>query len=148
MDILVMNELSRDLIPDESNIIKKRIKRKKNKKPDKTDDKVVKPALQAFEDLDPFKNCKSFIYFYRQVLRGVRPTIKFFSFESEINYGLTLMDVLKDADKWENIDFLRSWIKYFSTYHLKGKSIINPKRTSLKEFTKTFEEYNGKYIGK
>ena len=143
-----MEKLSQDLVPKEANLVRKHIKRKKKEKPAKLPvDHVVKPALQGFESLNPFSNCKSFIQFYRYVLSGLRPKVIFYSFDSETNYALTLMDNLQDAGKFDNVEFLRSWIKYFSTYHLKGRSISNPKRTSLKAFTATLDEYNSKYIG-
>jgi hypothetical protein len=139
MDI---QQLEKDLVPDDDDVTPL-MKVKKNKKVRKP--ASLEPDRLGFKSVNPFLNCNEFMRYYRGLIRDYSNDAKFYDFNSERNFATLTLDTLKENRK-VNKDFLRSWIQYYASAYLKGNNISKLEKTSIGNFIKTFEEYNGKYF--
>lgn len=105
-----------------------------------------KPELTTFESDNPFKNCNEFYRFYRTYVKILNNKAEFYSMQSERRYALEILDNLILNNKNNDVNFLRSWIKYYVTVYLKGDNITKKDKTSLKTFKETLKVYINKFI--
>ena len=71
---------------------------------------------------------------------------KFYSAESERDVATQIMDLLIEYGKNGDLDFLKSWIRYYIGSYLQGNNVYKQEKTSLLSFKKTFKSYEGKYF--
>lgn len=143
------NDKMDDLLPKRATIGRRRRTRKKvSDKPTKTPvQKKITPALVAFESIDPFKNTKTFVSFYRSIIRSYGDMIvEFPGHGADREYAARTMDSLIDIGREKDLVFLRAWIKYYAEYKLKGDDFENYNKTSIRSFNGTLEEYQKKHI--
>jgi len=137
-------ELNNDLIPKNENLI--RVKNKKVIQKKVVSCMPVHPHKTTFTAIDPFSNCNDFIRYYKEVIRSYNGNAKFYKPDSERIFATKIMDLLIQNGKNENIDFLRSWIRYYIQSDLQGNNVYKEDKTSLSNFAKTFKDYQGKYF--
>ena len=136
-------KMEKDLIPDETNLVKV----KKEKKGRKTKKKVKskgdsKPKAYTYGgDVNPFKNSKEFVKYYRSILYYFDSKVKFENFAVDVQVAGKIMDSLGEKDR-KNKTFLKAWIRYYKDHKLKGLKIYNTKHTSLKSFMGSFDKFN------
>lgn len=143
-DMKSKKELELELIPENSNLVRKRNVRSK-KQPKILTNESAEPVLMRWKgDLDPFADTLQFMKYYRYVLHSkTEGRVAFNSMNSDSVAATRIMDVLAEA-KRDKL-FLDSWIRYFYDNNLKGEKALKPKYTSLYAFLKTFEGYNEKF---
>ena len=144
-------QLMSDLVPTNGNIVKHKISKTEHKPKTKAvipeSGAVFMPEQFEFKGLTPFKNPTQFTKFYRSFLRMYNTGVAFYDFTSEVLLASEILDKMITAGKQDNLPFLKAWIRYYMTNHLKGNNILNCDKTTLREFGKTFEDYNRVYIG-
>ena len=150
-----MAELERELCPANQNVTKIKVIKKvraekaKTKVNTATIDQAVS-ELQAdcvnFEGIDAFKNCNSFIQFYRSQLTCIDKAVKFhYDYKFDRTDALHILDLLIENNR-DNNQFVKAWIRYFHSMFLKGRNVLNKDKTSLNSFKETFSVFNKKYV--
>lgn len=138
-----------DFLPKNPTIGKRRRSKSKVKGgPKKTAQKNIIPAMNKFEDSDPFANAKEFIAFYRSIVRSYAGSqqVGFPAHGADRQYASVVMDELIDAGRECDSEFLRAWIKYYAEFKLKDDDFGNLNKTSIRSFSKTLGEYQTKHI--
>ena len=126
---------------------KKRSRRKKVKTVEGGSQKRIVPAMIGFADSDPFKNPTAFVSFYRSIIRSyANGKTEFPSHGADREYASIVMDAMIDIGREKDVEFLREWIKYFGNFKLKDRDFEDYKKTSIRQFSKTLEEYKKKHI--
>jgi len=138
-------ELSSQLIPKNENLLReKKVRVSKSKVVSKD---ILPPKQSTFNyTFDPFLNCNNFIRYYNEVINSYNGEAKFYPIDTERDSAAKVMDLLIQNGKAEDVDFLRSWIRYYIQSYLQGNNIYKKERTSISNFQKTFKSYEGKYF--
>ncbi len=139
------------IIPQEQKMGVKKDKVKKERKPkknksyvDKT--KSIEPNILAYdEDFNPFEHAKNFVLFFQKGVRMFTKTFVFPKIENEFKDSGIILDMISQAGKKGDKDFLLSWIKWHCKYNLKGVKSYNVNHTCIKKFGDTFAKYNSTY---
>ena len=151
VNIEEMMELEKDLVPNNSNLIKLRgIAPKRTKATGIISEKSQKtfdPERVDTQVLDPFKNPHDMTKFYRSFLRLYNKDAKFYDFSFEVSVAEEILDILIKNGKSNDIKFLKAWIRFYVTTNLKGNGILRQDKTTLKEFVKTFGAYSKIHLG-
>jgi hypothetical protein len=146
MNVDIEKKLSEMLIPKDENLVIKKT-RKYEKKNHKISNVIEAETVQTtFKQLNPFSNCNDFINYYREVIKSHNDNAAFYPLSSERTNATKIMDCLIENGKVSDMDFLRSWIRYYIQSYLHGNNIYKKDKTSLSNFQKTFEMYNKKYF--
>lgn len=140
-----INQLTADLVPKNENLVVSNSKpQRKKKSPVSSESR--EPTKATFQELNPFINCNQFMKYYREVVRLHNNRAKFYPVDTERIVATQIMDDLIYNGKQNDIDFLRSWIRYYISSYLNGSNVYKQDKTSLLNFKKTFPEYNSKYF--
>jgi hypothetical protein len=143
-------QLTKDLVPLDENIVKKSTPKTKDPKEKKekkeTSSESIKAKRIGFESLDPFNNCNQFMSFYREVIRMYNKDARFYPFDAERIPATQIMDLLIENGKGGDKDFLRSWIRFYINASLQGGNVYKQEKTSLLNFKKTFQAFGSKYF--
>jgi hypothetical protein len=137
-------ELSNQLIPKNDNLMREKKTRVHKQKFSSTD--ALAPKKITFTALDPFSNCNNFIRYYKEVIKTYNSDAKFYPPDTERVSATKIMDLLVQNGKSDDSDFLSSWIRYYIQSYLQGNNVYKKERTSLENFQKTFQTYEGKYF--
>ena len=105
--------------------------------------KSPKAEVRSFNDdeLNPFKNAKEFVQYYRAFVKNTNKDAEFGKFSFDAGQATEILDALKENHR-DNKTFLNAWIRYFIENKLKGDKIYDIYKTSVKAFKETFENYN------
>lgn len=98
------------------------------------------------EESNPFKNCNTFIAFYRGKIKGLDSKLQFPDMSIDRAHATQVLDLLIKY-KRKDSKFINAWIKYFYDIKISPKYSKNAEMISLKSFKETFNEYNDKYLG-
>lgn len=131
-----------EIIPKNPDLIKTKTKSSENK----TQRKTKNTNYNWEEESTPFKNCNTFIAFYRGKIKSFNDKVQFMDISIDRAYSTQILDILI-KNKRKDSKFVTSWIKYFFDIKISGKISISPESISLKSFKDTFVEYNNKYLG-
>ena len=137
------NQLSQDLVPKDENLTKEPRQKKKRIISSK---ESIKPDRTSFKSIDPFANCNHFMKYYREVISLYNKNARFYPADSERTPATQIMDLLIQSGKSGDMEFLRSWIRYYIGSYLQGNNVYKQEKTSLVNFKKTFSSYEGKYF--
>lgn len=139
------SQLAKDLIPEDENIV---IEKKKRTRSSARINKNFNPEAEkmTFKSVNPFLNCNEMLKYYRDVVRSINGSAKFYDPSVERQFASEVIDVLTQNGRANDVDFLRSWIRYYVGSYLNGTNIKEPAKTSLSNFKKTFQTYDNKYF--
>ena len=147
-------KMEKELIPKDPNLVK--VKKEKSKKESKEEGKEAKKKKAKNKDgskpktysykgsVDPFKNSKEFVRYYRSILYHYDNGVRFENFAVDTHSAGMILDDLGEKEKKDKT-FLKSWIRFYKDYNLKGLKIYNSKHTSLKAFKESFDKFNNFY---
>ena len=132
--------LESDLAPKDENLVK--VKKTRIRKPKDA------PAAEmgTFASIDPFRNSKEFVQYYRSVVKTKNNSAIFYKYETEVIHASRILDKLSEKDRGSK-DFLTSWIFYYINKSLNGEYAKKKDKTSLKSFGESLEEYESRYVG-
>ena len=105
----------------------------------------IEAEIGTFEGIDPFKNCNTFIRFYRDSILFRNSCARFVSTSSERTMATEILDLLI-VNHRDNVRFLKGWINFFMADRLRGNSAFNHEKTTLRAFRDTFSEFNIRYM--
>ena len=105
----------------------------------------IEAEICTFDGIDPFKNCNTFIRFYRDTVMLRHAGARFVSTSSERTMATEILDLLILNNR-NNLRFLKGWINFFMADRLRGNSAYNSERTTLRAFKETFKEFNARYM--
>lgn len=137
-----MAELTLALVPDNGNLVKRRKPREQNK----AESLSVTADIHKFKRVNPFKDCNSFIEFYRSNIRSCVNNPRFTSFGAERRIAEEILDLLLDNGHSKDIDFLKGWVRYYASKTLIGNRAMDTEKTSLTAFKETFTAFNRGYV--
>tara|TARA_R110000824_G_scaffold8450_2_gene38458 strand:+ start:17739 stop:18959 length:1221 start_codon:yes stop_codon:yes gene_type:complete len=141
-DNMDVSELEAALVPKNENlVVQKKAKKTKVKGKD-----GINAKIHRTKRLDPFKNPNNLLDFYKSAIKLHNNEAKFFSFTSEVHLAEEVLDALTEGGRDNDIQFLKSWIKYFAGKELSGDKAKNEHKTSLSSFKSTFNKYNKSYV--
>ena len=135
-----LTSLESELTSQDENLVKVKPAKKKRTPTEDTEAK-----LETFKSLEPLKNATSLFQYYKSVIKSKNNNAQFHEYSTELNISAQILDKIKESNQDE--EFLKSWILYFVEMKLKGNNALNKEKTSLSELFKTYDDYNGKYIG-
>ena len=134
------NGLESVLTPKEGDLVAKKKPRRKRKPVEGAEAK-----FETFKSLEPFKNATSLFQYYKTMIKSKNSKAKFHEYQVELSIAAQILDSMKSCNQDE--EFFKSWILFFVELRLKGNNAENKDKTSLRALYKTYEEYNGRYIG-
>lgn len=148
----LVSDMENELVPSNPNLGRK----KRGRPPKKKDVTAVaetkgeKEGIKAestgfYETIDPFKDSKSFVQYYRTYLRSHDNKMVFEPFASDAETAASILDLMLD-NSMNNKQFLDSWLNYYIENALKGERVTKTKHTSLKTFKLTFEKFMPRYF--
>lgn len=142
-----LKELEDLLVPKDGNLGKSEVSLKKKRTPRKKkidENASVAPKVEKFKTLNPESNCNEFLQLYRLIIKGDHVGARFPLVQSERATTTKIMDELLES-KCLNNQFIHSWIRYYSRWHLKGNRAKNLTYTQMSAFKKTLEEFRKRY---
>jgi len=132
-------ELEANLSPKDDNLVKETKQRKR------VPQKNVEAKFETFKSLEPMKDSKSLVQFYRSVVKSKYGDAQFHEYRVEVRHAGVILDTIKGSGHDE--EFLKSWILFFAESKLKGHNSKSKDKTSLKSLQETYSDYNSRYIG-
>lgn len=148
--IMNIEELEKELIPQNENLVKVKMPRstiKKTTTKQVVTDEAIAPEELIVKQCEPFKNSLDFLKYYRSFLRVYNSNVKLCPFHTELLCAGEILDMMILNGRNGDLRFLKFWIKFFYVNCLKGNNVFREDKTSLRAFKQTFDVYNAKYIG-